>query len=501
MNLEIVGKSIKTAATDLVAIPLKGLEKRGVFADVNKALGGTLTDLAEAEGFKASVAQTLSVPTLGQLPARRILLVGLGEDELTSEQWLNVGAAIRKQANNAKATSLSVALPGDKAVWAEDLSHLVQGLLLGGYKYQKYVSADEDNPRTTLEDIHFLVTGRVAAGVREDLKVAIERGQIIGEAVIAARDLSNSPPNMLNPVEFGLRAKAMAKKYGLKCNILDKDTMTEMGMNLFLAVGAGSANPPNLIHLTWKPKRKKKNTPVVALVGKGVTFDAGGLSLKPAASMLNMHLDMCGGAAVFGAMQAIAQLKPSFEVHGYIGAAENMTGSHAYRVNDIIKGYGGKTVEIHNTDAEGRLVLADTLTYACEQGATEIVDLATLTGACVVALGERTAAVMSDDEDLKERLLDAADATGESVWELPLLDNLKDSLKTPVADLKNIGGRWGGAITAGIFLSHFVEEGVEWAHIDLAGPAMSSAEKGYINKGGTGFGVMTLVEYVSERLD
>jgi leucyl aminopeptidase len=296
----------------------------------------------------------------------------------------------------------------------------------------------------------------------------------------------------MNPSVLAARARAMAEEQGLECEILDQDRMKQLGMGLLLGVAMGSAEPPAMIVLRYRPSGSEAQTTHLGLIGKGVTFDSGGLSIKPAEGMEKMKYDMAGGAAMIGAMRAIAQLKPSIPVTALIPAVENMTGSRAQRPGDIVTSLSGKTVEVLNTDAEGRLILADALTYARRLGCTHMVDAATLTGAIVVALGHYYVGLFASDDGLRTKVMAAADAEGEKMWQMPLDEDYKDYLKSAFADLPNIGGRWGGAITAAIFLKEFAES-TPWVHLDIAGTAWLDDAKPFQSKGPTGVGVRTLV--------
>ena len=315
-------------------------------------------------------------------------------------------------------------------------------------------------------------------------------------AVIWARDLVNEPPITLTPSVFADEARQVAKDSKLQIEVLGPKEMKKLKMGMLLGVAQGSAEEPRLIHLTYRPAKVTKKTPQIALIGKGLTFDSGGLSLKPAKSMEDMKCDMSGAAAVLGAMRVFGALKPKVIVHGFIGATENMPGGRAIRPGDILKSMNGKTVEVLNTDAEGRLVLGDVIEYAKTLKVDEMIDLATLTGACMVALGRTTAGYFSNDESMAARFDLAAKRAGEDVWRLPLNDKMVELLRSPVADLRNIGDAYGGAITAALFLREFVGE-TPWTHVDIAGPAFVEG-KGPA-AGGTGYGVMTLVEYVMAR--
>jgi leucyl aminopeptidase len=317
--------------------------------------------------------------------------------------------------------------------------------------------------------------------------------RILCEAQNFARDIVNEPGNVINPSTLSEIASAIAEKYGLGCEIFDIEEIKKMGMGGVVAVGQGSAIPPKFVHLWWKPDKKPKDK--VAFIGKAITFDSGGLSLKPQQSMVTMKLDKSGACSVLAAMKVIAQIKPDVEVHGIFAACENMPSGTAQRPDDIIKAMDGKTIEVVNTDAEGRLTLVDAIIFASRLGVSKIVDLATLTGACMVALGEYTAGVMGNSEDFAWFITNLGRELGEKMWILPFDKDLEEKLKSDFAFIKNVGDAYGGAITAGMFMAKFVPENIEWVHIDIAGPAFVTKKIGYFYaKGGTGFGVRTLVE-------
>ncbi|MEM1008953.1 MAG: leucyl aminopeptidase, partial [Myxococcota bacterium] len=415
-------------------------------------------------------------------------------------RWQHVGAVLAEAAAERRARSLTVAL---EESMMEDQMDAIRGLVMGiglaSYRFDKYKTPSEEEPIVALEEVTLQFSKRNTPEEKELFYQYVMDAQVMVESICAARDLVNEPPCSLTPTTFTQRAQDMAKNYGLKCQTFDQDKLESMGMNMFVAVGKGSDQPSTLVRLTYKPKgRLKRGMPKVALVGKGITFDAGGICIKSAEYMEGMHADMAGAAAVFGAMQAVAQIQPPFVVEGYLALAENMTGASAFKMNDVLRAYNKKTVEILHTDAEGRLVLGDTLAYACEQGATHVVDVATLTGACVVALGEHTAGLMGNDSKFTKILLKAGEESGESLWQLPLQPRIGEQLKSEVADLRNVGTRMGGAISAGLFLQEFIAENVQWAHLDIAGPSMASTAYGIHRKGGTGFGVATLVYLIKE---
>jgi leucyl aminopeptidase len=322
----------------------------------------------------------------------------------------------------------------------------------------------------------------------------LSRAQHTAHAVNLARTLVNEPANVCTPERFAALAEDIATAPGFEVTILDRDEMKARGMGGIIGVSQGATREPRFIHLAYQPPTGSVTT-TIALVGKGLTFDSGGLCIKPAKGMKDMYIDMGGAAAVLGTMHAIAQLQPQVAVHGIVGSCENMTGPDAYRPSDVLTMYSGKTVEVLNTDAEGRLVLADCLHYATKLKPTWVIDLATLTGACMVALGPNYAGLFSDDDGLASALLDAAGDAGENLWRLPLDPKLAETLKSNRADLTNLGGPYGGAITAAQFLQNFKGE-IPWAHMDIAGPTLADKDDGYIRLGGTGYGVLTLLSLV-----
>jgi leucyl aminopeptidase len=367
----------------------------------------------------------------------------------------------------------------------------VEGALLGAYRFERYkTKADEAQPLRSIE-LCLPRGGRPPAEVAEGM----ELGRAVAEAVAWARDLVNEGPADCTPSRLARAAQQLAREAGLRCEVRGPKEIAALGMGMFLGVTRGSAEEPRLVKVSYQPRRATAARPLV-LVGKAITFDSGGLSLKPTDSMVTMNGDMAGSAAVLGAMRVVARLAPPFPVHALLGACENMPGGRAYKPSDVLTAYDGSTVEITNTDAEGRLVLGDVLAWAVDTlRPAAVVDVATLTGACVVALGTTTAGAFGPDGAVIDAVVAAARAAGEEVWRLPLSESVKESLKSDVADRKNTGERWGGAIAAAHFLREFTA-GAPWAHLDIAGPAHASKERGYVGKGGTGFGVRTLVELV-----
>jgi leucyl aminopeptidase len=365
------------------------------------------------------------------------------------------------------------------------LQSIAEGIHLGNYTFDKYKS-EKKNHKSVSFFIHYTD--------QKNLTKAIDTSSKLMSAVFTTRDLVNEPANYLSPMDLASCAKSELTKVGVKVTVFDKAELKRRKMNAILAVGGASDKPPCLIVFHYKPKGKAKKK--VALVGKGVTYDAGGLSLKPTASMLDMNADMAGGAAVIGIMKTAALLKLPIEIIGIIPAVENMINGSAYKPSDIIKSYSGKTIEVKDTDAEGRIILADALHYASQQKPDEIIDFATLTGACVVALGEIAGGLFTSDDKLGEALLKSGTKTFERLWRLPFWNDYKDMIKSEIADVANLGPRWGSAITAGKFLEHFVDENIPWAHVDIAGPAVKHKANNYSEKYDTGFGVRLIVDYM-----
>ena len=452
---------------------------------LNKSLANRVKKVLEKENFKGKEGEILKVPTVG-LSADFVYLVGLGKREKANEDTYRRAAAnLIKRLRRDKVKEVCVVTPKRGDLGYELSKAITEGAILGSYTFDKYKSKKEDGFQVEEVKIY-----------RGDDK-GIEVGKIFAEAQNYARSLVNEPGNVINPITLAEEAKKLAEEYGLECKIYDEKQIQEMGMLALYSVGKGSATPPRFIHLTYKPKGKPKEK--IVLVGKGLTFDSGGLNIKPGDYMRTMKMDKSGACAVLGIMKAVAQLKPEVEVHGIIGAAENMPDGNAYRPDDVIRAKNGKYIEIDNTDAEGRVTLADALSYASELNPDKIIDMATLTGACMVALGEYTAGLFTNAPDFAEEIKRIAKRTGERVWELPMDDErLRKKIKNTVADVLNTGGRYGGAITAAMFLEEFVGEGIKWVHLDIAGPAWSKEEYGYYTKGGTGFGVRTCLEYIMQ---
>ena len=490
MKIELSSRDLPTIEADVLAVPaMQGdLSKQKLIVPLDRALGGGLLAQARQADFQAKTDQVFELATLGRIGAARVLLVGVGSRRNFDDARLRSYAAIAaRAATSANATSLALALP-ETTQGGGALRSTGEGLVLGAYRFTKYLTGDRA-PKSQLSRAVVLKTrGRPTAAE----EAALHLGAELGRAVGLARDAVNEPPNELTPDALARLATSVAKKHKLGVNVLNRRAIERAGMKLCLAVGQGSAHEPRVVHLVYHPPRAKQK---FVFVGKGLTFDSGGLCLKPAAGMGEMKSDMAGAAAVIGLMAAIALVRPQIEVHGLIGAVENMPDGAAYRPGDIFGSLDGKTVEIVNTDAEGRLVLADLLAYARRLEPDLIVDAATLTGACVIALGKTCTGYFTGDDRLARSLDRAAREAGEPMWRLPLLSELREQLKSDVADLKHTGERWAGAITAALFLREFVGE-VPWIHCDIAGPALSDKAAGVVPKGGTGHPVLTFLRLV-----
>lgn len=453
-------------------------------AALDKVLNGALLKLVKAQDFQGKPEQTLELTTLGHIKASRLLLLGFGsEAELTTARLRSIAAVAARWAQGCQVTRLGFALPV-----VGDTRALAEGIGLGAYRFSRYFTGDR-KPKTELREVLLLTSERATPAHKRQLKL----GLAVADAVGLARDAINEPPNELYPEVMANLARGLAKKYKFKLKVLDKAGIQRAGMKLHYAVGQGSANEPRFIHMTYSPSGRPKKK--LVFVGKGLTFDSGGLCIKPAPGMGEMKSDMGGAAAVLGLMKAVGEVKPQVEVHCVIAAAENMPDAAAYRPGDIFGSLDGKSVEIINTDAEGRLVLADALAYARQLKPSLIIDAATLTGACLVALGKTCSAYYSADDELAERFGAAAKDAGENFWRMPLLDELQEQLKSDVADLKHTGDRWGGSITAALFLREFVGD-VPWIHCDIAGAVLADRAQGFHPKGGTGHPVLTFLRLV-----
>ncbi len=428
----------------------------------------------EEDKFEGKFGQTYLLPTYGKQKARKILVIGFGKKaEFTPDKLRIATEKALKKAIQMKAKSVAYEYTGVDFDYAEQFTY---GVGIANYSFDKYKTKKDDKVETVY----------VNADEKE-----LRRAEIITKAMKFTRDLANEPAAYATPTKLA----EIAQTFGLETKIYDRDECEKMGMGAFTAVSKGSAQPPKFIHIKYTPQNPKKR---IAIIGKGLCFDSGGLDLKPPASMLTMRDDMSAGACVLGVMSVIKELAPDVEVNGIIAACENMPGCAAYKPGDVLTAMNGKTIEVDNTDAEGRLTLADALCYAEKLGVDEIIDLATLTGACMVALGTVRSGIVGNDDKFVKDLIKVASDCGEKYWELPMDEEYKESLKSDIADMQNTGSRWGGAQTAGLFLQEFVDK-AKWAHIDIAGTAFFEKPQGEFIKGSAGAGVRAMLNYVTKQ--
>lgn len=490
MEITFVSGPVAEQAVDALLVPVgsnRTLDATGTAID--ERLGGALAAALADADFTGKVGRTLVLPTLGRLPARRVVVTGIGEAPRSAEDLRRAWAVGARAARDAGARSVVSAVPPSDELGEERAARAAaEGVHLGLYQFLEYRTLDR--PTTGIESFAFVDASD--AGQR-----GVSLGATVAKGVALARDLVNRPPDWLYPERLAEIAQEVATNAGLEGTIHDRDALEKMGAGATLAVGKGSAREPRLIHLVYRPQGESRGE--VGLVGKAITFDTGGINLKPTGSGLeHMKSDMAGGAAVLATMSILPALNLPFTVHGVIASAENMMSGTAFRPSDVLTAMNGKTIEVISTDAEGRLVLADALTYTAQQGAEVLVDLATLTGACIVALGNGATGLFSNDPGLTDELLAATEWSGEKLWPMPLFDEYRELIRGDVADLKNSGGRPAGAITAALFLREFTE-GRPWAHLDIAGPSWTEAVGDYTVKGGTGHGVSTLVAFLENR--
>ncbi|MBC8014853.1 MAG: leucyl aminopeptidase [Sporomusaceae bacterium] len=457
---------------------------------IDKALCGHISTLISEQPDCGKYGEITIIHTWGAIIPKHIMILGMGKKtEITIDRISALSATAMRtaQKNHAKSVATMIC---DVLTEKYDLQTIaqaiVEGAILGTYQFNYY----KTNKQTTDMIENFIIIENEAEK-KSIITQGIERAEIIGESVNLARDLVNHPAIYMTPTQMAVYAQEIAKKNNLEILILDSEDMEKENMHALLAVAKGSSQPPKMIVLKYIGDAS--NHHFTAFVGKGVTFDSGGISIKPSLNMGEMKSDMAGGAAILGTMLGIGKLRPKVNILGIIPCTENMPSGYAYKPGDVISSMSGKTIEIITTDAEGRLILADAITYAQQLGATQIIDVATLTGACVVALGNIASGLLSNNKDLCSQVLDAAVHTGEKMWELPNFPEYKEQIKSDIADLKNSGGRMAGAITAGLFIAEFVND-IPWVHIDIAGTAESNKNNGYNVKGGTGVGVRTLIQ-------
>jgi leucyl aminopeptidase len=497
IRIDLTADPIGQIKTDLLVVPVyEGDPARdGNVQLLDKALGGVVSQVIKEEAFTGKASTNVSLHTHGRVSAARIQILGLGKQRRELADLRIAASRAASSAQSRKLGSIGIVIPARSSDPTRAARVIAEGIGLGVYRFDRYLTGDR-KPRAALGSATIVLASKGKGGRRIPgaVQSAVHQAEIVARAVNAVRDLTNEPPNELSPTSFANWVQKYAKTHKVPVTILDKDAIQKAGMKLLLAVNQGSLEEPRFIHIKYVPPKAKRR---IALVGKGITFDSGGLCIKPANAMIDMKADMSGAATTCAAVLAAAQLRLPIEIHGIAALAENMPSGRAYRPGDVFGSLDGKSVEIINTDAEGRLVLADALAYAVKLEPDLIVDHATLTGACVVALGNYTAGVFGSDNRTTERYLRAAHAAGESMWHMPIVEELRDGLKSDVADLRNSSSeRYGGAISAALFLREFVSD-KPWVHIDFAGPAFTERPFGLYPKGATGFGVLTLLEFLS----
>jgi leucyl aminopeptidase len=490
MNVRAATTPWQSAEADwLIVFVPEGADFSGQLADFDKASGGRLTRLKESGDLTGKPAELLAIRDAQPLPAKRVLLVGIGKPaEFTPQRFEKACLTAVRSVSEKKFPNVAIAAPvleGSTANVADLVQIIATAAVVGSTGQGIYKT---EPSRFPIEELTVLVPSSADTA---KIETAVRRGHILGEAMNITRDLVNRPAADIYPETFAQRAKELAQDFGLACSVYDEPWLKQQKMGALLAVGQGSERPSRFVVLEYQGAGE--DAPWLALVGKGVTFDSGGLSIKPTDGMLTMKCDMAGAATVLGALTAIARLKLPVNVAGYMGLVENMISGNSYKLGDVLTARTGATIEINNTDAEGRLVLADVLSYAVDEGSDSIIDLATLTGACVIALGEDIVGAFSNNQPWCDKVLAASKRAGEDIWQLPMHDAFNDLLKSDVADMKNTGGRPGGSITAAKFLEKFVDK-KPWVHLDIAGPAFAPSSKPHREGGGSGVMLRTLVE-------
>lgn len=487
MIVKIENKSILDVDSDVIIVNLfEGVKNpKGVTGVVDKAFNGIISDyVIKKENFEGKYGEVYKLPIVEN--GKKIYIAGLGkQEEFTYTKIRNLTAKIvRNMSGNAKKVVSILHGAGVAGLCPERCAQMItEGAISGTYSFDKYKAVKKEN---VIEEFIIAETDEEKFKAAEQ---GVKKGIVTAEAVNTARDLINESSQYLYPETL---AEFAVKNSGVKTTVYNKEEIKKMGMNAFLAVGQGSVHEPKLIHMEYKCENPKKK---IAIVGKGITFDAGGLDLKPAASMLTMRDDMSGAAAVICTMKAISILKPDVEVHAIVAACENMPSGSAYKPGDVITAKTGRTIEIDNTDAEGRVTLADALAYAEETGVDEIIDIATLTGACMVALGTVASGIMGNNDEKVKEFIKVAEKAGERFWQMPMYEEYGDVLKSDIADTKNTGGRMGGTSAAGIFLSKFIKN-TPWIHLDIAGTAFLDKANAEGIKGATAIGVRSLIKYI-----
>jgi leucyl aminopeptidase len=494
LKVKVITGDITSVEADAIIVNLfEGAQyPDGAAGAVDKALDGAITKLIDLGEIKGKLNEISIIHGLGKIPARIVAVAGLGkQSELTPDRIRGLAAEFCRSLRKLNCQRIATIIHGAGAggIEPEAASQAItEGSLLGLYRFQKHITKEPEN-----QDIEELLIVESDAAKLSALEQGCKKGKVASEATNLARDLINEPANYMTPSDMAKTAEKLAKTHGLGLTIMDREQMEKEGMGALLGVAQGSRQPPKLIVLSYRGDKSSSNT--MGFVGKGITFDSGGISIKPNEGMAEMKGDMAGAAAVMAALSAVAQLKPKVNVTIIVPATENLPGGNALKPGDILKALNGKTIEVVNTDAEGRLILADALSYAVKQGLSPLVDLATLTGACRVALGDIYSGILGNSQELIEKVIKAGADVGESLWQMPMHEEYQELNKSDVADIKNSGGRWAGTITAAHFLAEFVGN-TPWAHIDIAGTSFRDKQHGYLVKGATGVGVRTLINLV-----
>jgi leucyl aminopeptidase len=488
------GKFYEVEADALVVTIYEGeAADEGALKELDERAGGAVSELLGTDEMRGKQGDMVYIHNPGQIRARRLLLVGAGKrEEFSFDTIRKVSGTAARFLRGKGARSMAI-LRRSQLDLERAAQAAVEGALIGLFEPDMYKTEHKEERR-----IDELVLVAAAPGSDKGLERGVECGRIIGEAVNLARELSNEPSSTLTPSEMAERARETATRFGLDIDVLDEARMKELGMGALLGVARGSDEPAKLIVLRYLPEEAEpmgNDAETIAIVGKGITFDSGGISIKPAEGMEKMKYDMSGAAATLAAMRAIAQLKPRVNVIGVMPSTENMPSGRAYKPGDVLRAMSGKTIEVINTDAEGRLILADAIAYARKLGATKIIDLATLTGAVSIALGPINVAIMGNDQEFIDEVRQAGREVGERFWQLPMDEEYREMIKSDIADIKNSAGRYAGTITAGYFLREFAEE-TPWVHLDIAGTAWENERKPYMSKGPTGIAIRTLINYV-----
>ena len=496
MEIKVVIGNIATIKSDALIVNFfEGTKKPdGETATIDSALDGAISQLIKQDEIKGKLSEVNIIHSLGKLPAARVAVVGLGKkDELTQDKVRGAMAETCRILRQKGATDITTVTQGTGIAgisMAAAVQAITEGALLGAYSFRKHITK-----KAEYSDIRRISIVNADKSNLPALEKGYRIGKILAEATNLTRDMVNEPSNYCTPTHMAKAAVKLAETYGLEVTILEREQMQELGMGALIGVNQGSQQPPKFIVLKYKGDNSKADKINIALVGKGITFDSGGISIKPSEKMEEMKGDMAGGAAVMAAISAVAQLKPKINVLAVVPATENLPDGNALKPGDVLTTMSGKTIEIISTDAEGRLILSDALGYVNKLGAKLIVDVATLTGSCRVALGDICTGAFTNNQELIEKVIAAGTEAGERIWQLPMYEEYKDQNKSDVADIKNVGGRYAGAITAAQFLAEFAGD-TPWVHLDIAGTFLSEKEGGYLVKGGTGVMVRTLVNLV-----